>query len=456
MIPMRTITRRRQERGAIIIHVAFALLMLIAFSAFVVDMGVMWVSRRQAQNAADAGALAGAVALMRDGNSSTEAAKSALQWTNNNPIFGMTNSAANVRITFSGPSGTCGPSCDVTTIPPCLPDKPGCVRVDVFRNTPDRAYRGGATLGAPVQTFFAPMVGITQQGVRATATAEVASGNTVKCMLPFAVIDRWADNYDPTPVTTYFPNDALPGTAGWTPNDFYQPTASPADVYIPPYGGNTNHTGWKVTSDYGRQLILKDGSVGNYSTGWSQMVCLNGPANCSGNDIKTWLETCNPQAVGIATAPDACTVGDEPHGCIDIKTGVAQGPVSQGVTTVVNQDAAAVWNPTADGPNGPGTGAVTGGQGMSSPRIRGMVVLDINHYAASGCTGGTCVGKVANIIGFFVQGICNTVTLDPGLTCDDPNKDIVGRIVTLPAQYVSGTGDVEDDASFIKVVRLVR
>ena len=64
---MTTRTRLRDDRGAIIIHVAFALLALLAFSAFVVDMGVMWVSRRQAQNAADAGALAGAVALMKDG-----------------------------------------------------------------------------------------------------------------------------------------------------------------------------------------------------------------------------------------------------------------------------------------------------------------------------------------------------------------------------------------------------
>ena len=99
---MELLTRGKRERGAIIIHVAFALLALLAFSAFVVDMGVMWVSRGQAQNAADAGALAGAVALMRDGGSSTEAAKSALQWASNNAIFGATNSAANVRVTFSG------------------------------------------------------------------------------------------------------------------------------------------------------------------------------------------------------------------------------------------------------------------------------------------------------------------------------------------------------------------
>ena len=54
------------ERGAILIQVAVASIVLIAFSMFVVDYGIMWVSRGQAQNAADAGALAGAVALAFD------------------------------------------------------------------------------------------------------------------------------------------------------------------------------------------------------------------------------------------------------------------------------------------------------------------------------------------------------------------------------------------------------
>ncbi len=38
-----------------LVQVAIALVGLIAFSAFVIDYGVMWVARRQAQNAADAG-----------------------------------------------------------------------------------------------------------------------------------------------------------------------------------------------------------------------------------------------------------------------------------------------------------------------------------------------------------------------------------------------------------------
>ena len=51
-----TTARRGDDRGAILVHVAFALLALMAFASFTVDFGVMWASRRQAQNAADAGA----------------------------------------------------------------------------------------------------------------------------------------------------------------------------------------------------------------------------------------------------------------------------------------------------------------------------------------------------------------------------------------------------------------
>ena len=40
----------RNERGAVLIQVAVALLALLALSSFVFDYGVMWVSRGQAQN----------------------------------------------------------------------------------------------------------------------------------------------------------------------------------------------------------------------------------------------------------------------------------------------------------------------------------------------------------------------------------------------------------------------
>ena len=45
--------RLSSERGATLVHVGISMLGLIVFSGFVVDYGVLWQSRRQAQNAAD-------------------------------------------------------------------------------------------------------------------------------------------------------------------------------------------------------------------------------------------------------------------------------------------------------------------------------------------------------------------------------------------------------------------
>ena len=44
-------SRLSSEDGAILIQVALAILVLIAFNIFVVDYGVMWAGRAQAQNA---------------------------------------------------------------------------------------------------------------------------------------------------------------------------------------------------------------------------------------------------------------------------------------------------------------------------------------------------------------------------------------------------------------------
>ena len=58
--------RMASERGAIGVYVAIACLVPMGFTMFVVDYGILQTSRHQAQNSADAGALAGAVALAFD------------------------------------------------------------------------------------------------------------------------------------------------------------------------------------------------------------------------------------------------------------------------------------------------------------------------------------------------------------------------------------------------------
>jgi len=450
---MRRPTSIENEKGAITIHVAIALIALLAFISFVVDYGVMWVSRRQAQNAADSGALAGAISLLRDDASSATAKLSAAKFAETNVIWGAANvGGSNIVVDTSGTGAG-----DIS-LPPCGTNK-GCVRVDVFRNLPDRPERGGAVLGTALPTFFARMLGINAQGVRATATARTANGNNIRCLLPFAVIDRWADNYDDSVVTTYFPNDGDTGTAGWTSNDEYQPPAlGHTDSYVGPYGNNPSHTGWRIATDYGRQMILKDGRPGNYSAGWANEVDL--PDSTGSQDYKWNIEHCNETPVGIASVSEACPAVDWANGCVSVKTGVSQGPTSQGIGNatdgLVSQDPSAAWSPGATSGIPGRPGAVVGGQGMGSPRIRPIVIIDIDNYIARGCSGTTCIAKVANILGFFVEGMCRDVTLDAGMACDDPNKDVVGRILTLPGSYASGTGTVDDSAAFVKVIQLVR
>jgi Flp pilus assembly protein TadG len=427
----------RSERGAILIFVGLAVLMLTAFSAFVLDYGIMWMSRRQAQNAADAGALAGAVARMRDESADPPAANGAAY----NSAY---NAALANQVLGQAPGVVVSWTC-----PSWLPAGTRCVRVDT--------HRDGTNSSVVLPVYFANLLGVTSQQVRATATARLASGNSVRCLLPFGVIDRWADNFDDDVDTTYFATDGANGTAGWTPNDDYQPTASPADVYIGPYGQNPAHTGWRLSTDFGRQLILKDGSPGNYSAGWANTVLL--PGSIGYNDVGDDILTCNEQPVGIATAANTCPVSDYPNGCIDVQTGVGQGQIRLNIEALVASDDGAGWV-DPDGFAGPTPGSVVGGGGMDSPRVRPIAIVDIAHYDAQGCSGSTCVAKVANIIGFFVEGMCNDVMagpgLDPGLACDDPTKDVVGRIVTLPASYVTGVGNVDDTAAFLQIVTLVQ
>jgi len=458
-------SRARDDRGAILMQVAIAMVALLAFAALVTDYGILWAARHQAQNVADAAALAGAISLEHnpDFNVARAAAKAVGE---SNKIFGRAP-------TINLGSGDSVDETEDISFPLCPPGEgagqKACIRVNVYRN--EDAHDSVAA--DPLPTFFGRLFGMTQQGVKATATAQVGSGNSIKCLLPFAVIDRWSDDFDNIKDNTSFPDDSKPGTIGWSQNDDYQPagfvpknpgvgcTSAPCDTYIAPYGDNPSTTGWTIAKDYGRQLIMK-GGLGTYSSGWAQEIDL--PDSTGGADYRWNIEHCNTLPVGIAKSTTNCskaTYGTpgftEADGCITVETGVSQGPTTQGIGTVVGNDSAAHWDPAATGPDGQ-KGAVVGGQGMSSPRIRPIVIVDINNYISQNCSGSTCVAKIANIIGFFTQGMCDDpgVTLDPGYTCPDPSKDVVGRIVTVPGSYASGVGSVQDPSSFVEVVRLVR
>jgi hypothetical protein len=162
-------------------------------------------------------------------------------------------------------------------------------------------------------------------------------------------------------------------------------------------------------------------------------------------------------------------------GCLSVKTGWVEGPAEQGIsdggagvdTPLFEQDEDAVWNWGVNcGPNGE-IGCVVksssdASPNMTSARIRPLPVIDNTQYIASGCSGTGCIAKVVNIVGFFVEGMCDEVKaaggLDPGNDCDPGSNErgqVVGRIVTLDGRLM-GTGDPVDASSFVKFVRLVR
>ena len=175
---------------------------------------MLWTARRQSQNAADAGALAGAVALAFDNASdfsNTGPAKtSAYQVLMSHPIWGQQ------------------PVVDITndiTILDCPDDATTkCVRVDVYRNTAH---------GNALPMIFGQLVGLNTQNVRAMAMAKVAIATATDCLKPWGVIDKW--------------EEFVPTVAPWTPSAVFEkyinqgpnagtvdPSFTPPDNYIPP------------------------------------------------------------------------------------------------------------------------------------------------------------------------------------------------------------------------------
>ena len=445
------------DRGAVLVHVALAMLALIAFTTFVVDYGVLWVSRRQAQNGADAGALAAAGSYAFDVPNDEAAAKIAGEL------------VAETNLVF-GQAPAVDPATDINFIT-CPPGSGAgtCVKVDVYR---DPAH------GNALPMIFGPLVGLTQQGVKATATARISGANSVRCALPWAMADRWADDFDENPDGSVFVDDPKSGIDGWSPNDLFQ--RPQGDFYKSPYFDDT--TGWSTTRDWGRQIILHE-AKNQFSPGWSGTVNL--PNSIGACEYAEDIRGCNETVISIAPQDSTCsgysgsstTEAQAKAGCLGIATGVEMGPTKQGIEQnggcaagdpIVGQDPDVSWSWAVNGgPNGEKGGVVdkSGKLTLSTPRIRPLPVFDIDHYMdqVSSCSGTGCVVKISNIIGFFVEGMCDTMSkagkLDKGLGCDpetQPQAQVVGRIVTIPGSFATGAGTPVTPSSFVKIIMLVR
>ncbi len=400
-----------------LVHVAIALVGLIAFSAFVVDYGVLWASRRQAQNAADAAAMAGAISMaFVDPDNQALARQAALAAAAQNLVWGEAPDVTPADVTFL----------------PCPTGSPGagtnaCIRVDVFRN-----QRPG---GNPLPTFFAGIAGVAEQGVRATATAEVLYGESADCVKPWAIADKWIE----------IRNDQAP--PGWSPNDMFERYAqngpnrgqllSPADYYQPHGPGamnNGNGTGFTRAStgpggsDHGLRIVLRPGNPQpQVSPGWFRAVVLT-PGERGANAYRNNIATCNPTVIGPGTV-------------LETEPGMMNGPTRQGVQALIAQDPGASWNPGLNnGQGGIQGGCTAAGTCARSPRLVAIPAYDPDVYTA-GTPHGRSDITVVKVLGFFLDRM--------------QGNDVVGYLTAYPSLPRSTTS-ATPGAAFVVSVALVR
>lgn len=391
--------RAASERGSVLIHVAIALVALMGMMVYVFDYGIVWVSRGQAQNAADAGALSAAMARAFDDLDDPPAAGGIADMSGRLAVLAnnVWNQDPGVNMSWTCPTGVVG----------------RCARADVYRN--------GEFSSSNLPMIFGPVLGIASHGVRATATAVVSVANSTMCMRPFSVADRWLHAAGAEDVYDHWEKDGSDAVE-----------LDPHDIYNP-------GTGWSIPGDIGAEQILKGGNNPNsesisIQSGWFMPVRLpsaGGGYSSGGDDYREAIGTCIGAPVSI---------GDS----LPLENGVMIGPTGQGIDDLIAQDPDATFNASThqvDGSCAPGCNPI-------SPRIVPISVFDIedfNYRQAAGdwssCPGGGKCIKVVKILGYFVSHMSG--------------QDVVGYLMTMPGDWVAGAGMPPGD-SFLINIRLVR
>lgn len=261
----------------------------LAATTLAIDVGMLMTARSQAQNAADAGALAGAVGLVfnsyTDRSASGPAVQGAIHAAQANSVISQQVSVTPDDVTFLN---------DET-------GAPNRIRVTVYRT---------AGRGNPLTMLMGPMFGVTNANVGASATAEVAPTNAATCVLPFAIPDKWVEGNAPP----------------WDTTDTY--TGSP-DVYRDPW--NANPTGYRPWIDSGSLLTLKAGTGNNIAPGLYFALSLT---DSMGSDDFRWnIPNCNTTVIRLGD-----TLIQEP--------GNQVGPSAQGFQQLIDRDPGAYWDGT--------------------------------------------------------------------------------------------------------------
>ena len=240
---------RRDESGMTYVFIGFSMMAFISASALAIDVGMLMTARSQAQNSADAAALAGAISLVNDSwtdrSPSGPAVTNAMRAATQNAVMGANVSVLPSDVTFpTDPSGAANR-----------------VKVTVYR----RASRGN-----PVSTLIARYFGMATADIAATATAEASDANAMTCVKPFTIPDKWREMQTPP----------------WDGDDTYDafdnksvPLANP-DVYIP--ANQTGYTGYNQESERGQRLGIRAATGNNITVSFYFSLALGKPVITGG------------------------------------------------------------------------------------------------------------------------------------------------------------------------------
>ena len=328
-----------------LVVVAMSMTAFMAATMFTVDVGMMMTSRAQAQNAADAGALAGAVALAFNDYTDRSAG---------GPAVTAAIAAAKANAVMSE-QVSINPS-DVEFINDAN-GQPNWVRVTV-RRTAER--------GNPISTFIAASFGHPTVDVGATATAEAAPANAATCVKPWTVPNRWVEKQTP----------------GWDTTDTFSayplsPTLSP-DIYVPV--DQNGFSGYRVSVDVGLQIIIKTAATASISP--TAYTAIDLPGSSGATDFQSDVETCNAGTMQIG---DLMTT--EPAN--------VTASTKNGVDALIAKDPGAYW----DAANKRVVSSL-----HPSPRVVVIPLYDPYYRDTGKKNGNTAAFKIADFMGFFIEG----------------------------------------------------
>jgi hypothetical protein len=342
---------RRDESGMSYVFVGLGFMAFLSASMLAIDVGMLMTSRNQAQNSADAGALAGATALVFDSftdrSPTGPAVTSALAGARANRVMRTQVSVMPEDVTF--PVDEFGEA--------------NRVQVNVYRD---------AVHGNPVSLLIAQYFGIETADISATATAEASKASGMTCVKPFTIPDKWRETQNPP----------------WDGNDTYdafnnqgQPLANP-DIYIP--ANQPGYTGYNQEVNRGQELVIRAGTGDNITVSFYFSLALNG---VTGGDEYEWnIDNCNKSVMHWG---DLLT--QEPGNMV--------GPTIHGIEALIARDPNARWDDTLNRV----VDSAYGGQ--QSPRVFPIPLYDPIYYDSGKRMGRTADLKVANWIGFFCDHV---------------------------------------------------